>query len=655
VLRILGGLSATPAAGAAPVVLWDSFDDDGGRHLSLPLALDRSFEYWQARFVAWRDGLASTRVGGRSLTEALALPGTPRVSLWWPTAVATTAPESLPRVADILKLVIIEQYCTDHGVTSLEYCGDSQVLATVLQRWCRARGSDFAWVRPQPTAPTTTRARTLWYQRLPHMVKAALYLRGFLRRRRAMGRTPRFEASRAPRLAIATYVPNVDLTAATAGEFRSHYWGPLQDLLRALGVSVRWLWVFSDGGGMTLTEAVALQQRLNRAAGSASDEHVFVESAVGPAGLLRALLVYTRLALASVRFRSLRRQFRLPGSAIDFFPLLADDWYGSLRGAGAMYTALYAESYRATIQELPRSVRGLIYVWEHQSWEYLLLAAWRSTCASLALAAAHVPGCTAQMALRNRLGPARRDDPFMMMPDHLVAIGQPAAEGLRNFGWPAPVVNQAEALRFHHLAGSYGRERRPLPAAGRRLLVVCGILPSEVRLQLDLLAAAARLGGLDRYRSVVIKPHPFCPIGGILPEIPPGHHFDVTAARLETLYAETDVVFCASTTSASLDAAWLGMPVILSGAVEGLNLNPFKGIDGVVFATTVSELHRQLDRPSQIPVAPDYVDLDPALPKWRRLLTELLNPSTTTTADQTARLPSPSTQVSIHAGGRPRA
>jgi len=625
-LIVVSGPLPSLSAGR-PVVLWDSFEDDHGRHLSLPRELERHFERCQALFVRWRDGLGRIPVRNQCLVEALALEPSDPGSLWWATALPTTPGEQLPAVADILKLLLLEERYAEGVWGDIEYHGSNRPLREVLRSWCTALGVSFTWVRARPRSEAVRlwdKAR--WYQRLPMFIQAVLRLRAFLRMRRRTGRAPAWKGVAPPDMVIATYFPNVDADAAARGELRSHYWGRLHDLLETRQLRVRWLWVFGAGGGMTLDEAVTAQQAMNARAVSTGHEHLFVESALGAAGLLRGLALYGRFVLASLRFGALKRHFRLPGSLVDFFPLLAADWYSSLRGPGAMVTALYAVAYQAAVRAVPDRTKGLLYVWENQGWEHLLLGAWRMAKRGPAVGVVHVPGCAASMTLRNRLGPVRVADARNLLPDRLAVPGAATGRAMRNLGWPGERLVEVEALRFEALAAAHDRERRPLPDAGRRLLILTGIQPADARIDLELLHRAEQGGGLDRYDQVTIKPHPFCPVDAILNSIPFVCRPEVSQERIEDLCAVHDVVYCASGTTASLHAAWLGMPLIISGHSEGLNLSPFTGDSGAHFACTAAELAGQLANPPRVAMPSDYFTFDVRLPRWTDLLASALGP-----------------------------
>lgn len=619
-LIIRHGLGTAPAAGEGLEVLWDSAPDnsDGGG-ISLAERLDKDFAPVLAEFVEWRDSLADASPGGRTLQDALDLEVPRGGALWWASTLVATPPESFGRIADILKLRLLEAVVAGGAYHRVVYRGTDVTLAKVLKRWCDTEGREFEGLG-SGSRPAARGLR----DRLPQTVQALLYLKAFSARRLHMRRT-RVTAPagthHAPAVAIATFFPNISEDAAAAGRFESRYWGGLHRLIESLGLQVNWIWFYIDSPQMALDDAVRFRDRLNAATPESGQSYAFLEERVGWWDMARALGLYLRMVRRSLEFRSVKGAFRFPGSTIDFFPLLENEWRSSWRGAHAMFLALYAAACSAAVRAVPGSADRLLYIWENQSWEYLLLDAWKATRQSPTLAAAHAPTCSSPMAMKNQLGRRQRCSVGALRADRLVTIGRPAAAALQVFGWPAEMVVVAEALRYEHLAGKHNTGRRPLPDTNRHLLVLTGILQAEAKLQLELLAAAARLGALDQYAQVSVRAHPFSPIAALIEAVPFDRRPRIATEPLEQLLEEVDVVFSASGTSVSVEVAWLGLPLILLGVVDSVNVSPLRSIPGAEFVLTPAELTLQLQNPSRVPIDETYFMFDSELARWRTLLT----------------------------------
>ena len=76
-------------------------------------------------------------------------------------------------------------------------------------------------------------------------------------------------------------------------------------------------------------------------------------------------------------------------------------------------------------------------------------------------------------------------------------------------------------------------------------------------------------------------------------------------------------------TSAAVDAYLAGLPVVVMLDETELNFSPLRGQPGVRFVGTPEELADALQAGHGATAYPDRKDfffLDPALPRWRRLL-----------------------------------
>jgi surface carbohydrate biosynthesis protein (TIGR04326 family) len=394
-------------------------------------------------------------------------------------------------------------------------------------------------------------------------------------------------------------------------------------LTDSLGLKVNWIWFYHDSSQMNYRDAAAFRQTLNRQSGTTGQRYLMLEDSLTVRGVMWAVWTYVCLWFTSLRLERLRDDFRFSGGALNFFEILKDEWYSSLRGDAAMSACLYAAAFRSTVDQLPATTVRMIYPWENQGWEHLLLCAWKKVSRAPALAMVHTPGCTSPMELRTFRGKESTGEPEdRCLPDKLVAFSRQSAATLREWGWPTQIVTEGEALRYMRFAAKYGVERRSLPKENRQLLLVSG-MRGETDFQLRLLSAASEAGGLAAYSKVTIKPHPFCSVNDAVAALSFSRPVQIDHRPLDELFGECDVVFASNATSAGIEAAWAGLPLILAASI-GLNLNPLKGVADVRFVATTEALVDQLNRPQRIPLAPDTFLLDRNLPRWRALLTQPL-------------------------------
>jgi surface carbohydrate biosynthesis protein (TIGR04326 family) len=81
------------------------------------------------------------------------------------------------------------------------------------------------------------------------------------------------------------------------------------------------------------------------------------------------------------------------------------------------------------------------------------------------------------------------------------------------------------------------------------------------------------------------------------------------------------VVFASNTTSAAVDAFCAGVPVVQMMDGRTFNMSPLRGQPGVVYVESPEALADALSRAKALEgPQPELFNLDPNLPRWRRLL-----------------------------------
>jgi surface carbohydrate biosynthesis protein (TIGR04326 family) len=154
----------------------------------------------------------------------------------------------------------------------------------------------------------------------------------------------------------------------------------------------------------------------------------------------------------------------------------------------------------------------------------------------------------------------------------------------------------------------------------RTLLVVTGVIPREAFSQLKLLHEASQQRGLEKYKRILIKPHQGFALDLTLAKLAPEFNYDVVTGSVSDYWSRVDVVYCANSSGASLEAAWLGIPLIVTSAIDSMNLNPLFGFKGLNFVANASQLMEALEKPDTTEIPDDYFFLDEKLKSWRRIL-----------------------------------
>ena len=580
---------------------WTDITPAPGVH-SIPALAEKWAIKIRSEYLSWLNSLAQREIGGRSLEDRLRLSDYD-LSFWSMSLIAEKAPMNSAGIHTIFKLRALELLYTEFACVGLEYIGNDRRLAGLLQAWMLVLKHPFHFTQTnaQPTKPI----------RLPRIVKAFGYLtRKLWQEVRLCKKAPILmvgeKAGHLP-LHIFTHFPNLDLAAARQGRFYSRYWEGLHDVIAATERPVIWIWIFSKTKAVSYAQAISYAHQFNL--GNSNNRHVLLEQFVSPSTVFRAIYRYLRLLVIGLRIRPPAEAFRLHGSNIGFFPILESDWHDSLIGSRAMANAWHSSLYESISTRLPKAAATL-YCWENQPWELALLTSLRQQ--------GHSPILGHQHALPAPLNLRYIPLTKTPLPDRLIVGGSGPRRTILEGGITPDCIVECEAVRYQYLA------KPPAPAARNgNFLVITSLLADETQLQLSLLAETFRRGGLRQFKQITIKPHPFFAVETILDQLGVRQEFTITSIPLDELWASTAVAFVANSTSASIDALYAGVPFAVCSPGDAMNLNPLFMARQITTVSTPEEIAQWLKTAAPTVFNPDYLILDPTLPRWRSLLANL--------------------------------
>ena len=591
--------------------------------ISLPAETEERAVELKRGFLKWLHELGKAEVNGRSLVSHLKI--FDNLSFWWLTTVAEKSPFLCESIFQVFKLRTLEKIYADKHCQGLIYHGNNKPLHSALKTWSQDLGHSYKWI------PSSTKSlvgsndgfgRKI-IRKLPHFLQGIAWLikKWFDRWRHINSvQLDTDKPDQTPRPTIVTFFPNVHMDQVEKGDFRSKYWESFHDYLETKKVPVDWVWFYFGSKDLSFEKAVKLKDKCNQKPNS-NQRYFLLEEFLSCGGLWKSFVLFLKLRRKANSLNHLHKVFCFPDSQINFFPIMEDDWNNSLFGIGAIEKIVWAVMFDTMAQKLPASPWGL-YTWENQTWERALVSAWkRHRAKSRVIGYEH--SSVRLMDLRLFSDPRTYEGEGMEkfpVPDMLGINSSKGLEWMQESGYPSHKITRIEALRYFCLDGKYGSFRKPIVPAGRKLLMVAGILPEEARFQIQLLRQVHEQGGLDKYDQVWIKPHPGLTLDPILKDLKPNFQFTIVTRPIIELMEQTDVVYCANSTGASLEAAWLGVPLIILAAMDSMNLNPMFGFPDQSFVKDCAELLSALKNPKPIEMPKDYFFLDEDLKSWKEIL-----------------------------------
>ncbi len=593
-----------PPPGSPELAVWS-----GAAPPELPYAVsvtqlvEQDAQRLRARFLTWLGSLRDHRVRGRSVREHLMLRD--GLSAWDFSVIAERNLWRCPAIIDVLRLWALADLAERRAVTSIELHSSNQAIANCLGPWCRGKGIVFVHHGPARRKP-----RLSVRSGIPHRLRAALWLMRRLVSCWPLIGTGKSGWNAGPADAcVVSYVTSAGASATGTESFTSPFWPGIEQALGE-GRRIAWIHRLPDDFGPASAKSIAREiQALNTGTGS----HATLESFLSIAVIASAVRDF--MATTSRARRIGDAWIRDDASGLDLRPLLRSDWRRSVHGAALMEQCLYLNLLERSFRD-EKQPRCCLYPLENCAWERSLLHAWRSNRRGSIVGVQHSTVRFWDLRYFQVTGGPQAD--IGGRPDVLAINGPLARRTLESGATDRSAMFDVETLRYNYLiTASASRWPRPDPLK-KQILLLADYDPMVTQRLVEAVAATAS-GQWD----IVLRRHPTGP----LPQLPP--YIEIATGSLEGALSQATMVVSSPTTSAVIDCLGAGAPVVVLRDPCTLDLNPLRHVSGLMTAATPEELRPliaaaaagTLDRQPRLD---SLLNLDPALPRWRQLLSSVM-------------------------------
>lgn len=632
----VASFSGLSDAADVTVAVWDRGSVPDGQ-ISIPAELGRRLLPIRAELAAWTYETGCVRVRGQMLEEHLRAGDS--LSMWWCSTLVEKHPKVTHNLFAALKLRALEQLIEEREITHLIVVkpeGTDGWMNDVLGRFCKDTQRFFTErvaveaLRVEEKPSGLKERLVARYHALPAPLKAVLRFPAWLwTTRRRLPRTiyprPKLASDQKP-ASIVTYFPNIDMVAAKEGRFLSRYWESLHDALKPTdgkGHRVNWVFLYFPAPQCSFRQAMRLRERFREKGEDGASFH-FIEEFLTAGDIWGSLARYVRLFASSRTIESdVRGLFRFSGSHMDLWPLLKENWADSTRGWRALERCLMRTAFRR-YAEWAGPQEWTIFPQENCPWERMLAQSMHEAEAGPVYGAQH--STVRPTDFRYFDDPRMINDPACRkaMPELWLCNGTGARDALLAADMPQERAGLVEALRYLYLAPSPEKAAVETEenAQPRRLLVVTSFFADETDAHLNALAAASRAGVLADW-DVIVKPHPYLPVAQKLQKLYAGSSLPaprIVDGAIGTFLTPGTVVWASNSTTVALEAAFCGLPVLVQAAEDDVDLCPLQGLPDVAVVRTVEDVAAALAHPKAPDLPPEYLALDPALPRWRTIL-----------------------------------
>lgn len=637
------GLEAAPQNNEI-IACWE-----GEGHVSIARETRKRLKQIRAEHMRWAYEAGARKKGaGPSLAEKLEC-GAP-LSMWWTSILYERHPKLSPELYPIYKARCLEMLLDENRVDALEIRGGDKFLKKTLKSLCAAKGVKFSASAPQKRdrkrSPAGESLLQRVYKLFPAPARALIRFCHWLLtvKRKLPGAGAPFNKTPAGAkekdALIVSYFPNIDLLAAAKGRFRSRYWENLHNLLNEAAERenpggshfVNWLFIRSPSPDLSLDQCRQLCQTFARE-GKDGASFYYLEQFLNFRGLCESFARWLKLCAASLAAqRSFAAGCRFQGSRLDFWPYVKWQWAESMRGWRCLERCLQYTAFKNYFKNSP-SLRWTLFPLENCPWERMLTTASRA-----AQPGAPVYGTQHSIIrptdFRYFDDPREFSDPACagFQPDIFGANGLSGLSQWAENGMPPERERNLEALRYQYLAKIPRIENEepstlppqpgePLEAPGRRLLVLTSFFKDETGAHLALLKETLEKGLLDNWR-VIIKPHPYLAVESWLDSLAPRlqKRVEIVETPLSLALAEGGLVWTSNSTTAALEAAVKGLPLMVMSPAGDFDLCPIQNIPNLARTASIEDVEKGLAAPPFPDLPKNYLNLAQGLEEWKKLL-----------------------------------
>lgn len=592
-------------------LIWNGYANDDLDDITSVLRLvDENAETLRSRYLNYIYTLGATVYKGQTVVEHLQLRTS--MSFWWKTLIAEKNNYGKSNcIDDLIKLLALEKFVSENRPCCIKLVSGNKSLAKVLNLWSRDQRIDFVWINPKNQKTHVRFNWRLLIGHLPLLLQGCLWLATYLPRAqklRGLG-VAKWERSKAKTMLI-SYFSNLVEEKAYSGFYESFYWGRLPKIFRSNYTPIKILHIWVNGV-LSKTNAKTIITRMNENTQTKQD-HVLLDSFFDFEVLRRTLIDWVVLMWRSRGLDKVLAEKKC--GDFDFWSLLKDDWYKSIRGKEAVKSILISNLLDRAVGTSCQQTLGF-YLQENQPWEIGLISSWKARNFGTLIG---VPHSTIPYWYLPYYNDARSySDPAHLrlpVPDLVAVNGPVARQRYLECGYPVDRLVDVEALRYEHL-NQFSKNKKSVPK--KSLIIMTDYLSENTYKQLKLFEKIS--DNLTDWK-VTLKPHPLTTVELSDFQSLKGLSIEISTKPLEILLREHQVAYTSLVTSAAVEAYSSGLNVVSFADCTCLNLSPLNGLSGVSFVSTPDALEKSLFIGINKRSAEDYFFSSTDLRRWRDVI-----------------------------------
>lgn len=615
-----------PKKNTGQFIFWRSFETQGfPRAISLPRLVEKNALTLREKYLAWVYQAGQAKFQKKKLVDYFEI--YPGFSYWWMTYLVEKCNyDRSIYIEDIIRLLALVSWIKKNRVREARLFTGNPKLADCFQKWCLNQEIGLSINLYPPKNCVIENAKEIILKQIQLVWGASWLIKKYIR-----GRTIRNLGVRewinAPKgITFASYFFNYDIKKAARGNFQSHFWGPLPNVLKKRKVFSRWIHLWGPFDETAQFKKIAFLIKKTNEKQKNSQVITILESFFDKKILIQSLKDYIIIAWKSWKISYSKLMPKLDG--LEIWPFFANQWQNCSSGSTAINNLCSFHLFQKAFKNEKKS-GPLVYLMENQPWELGMIQAWRKHLKGAVIGFPHstVRFWDLRYFFDKRNNLHKLKSSALPKPDLIAVHSKSMHKTFLGSNYESKSLINVEALRFGKSKKTDLRiitkyEKQLKENTRKQLAVFTDFSWGFTDFQLNLLNQVSE-NTLDQF-LIFLKPHPAFKI-----EIKKYPNLKIQNEKLSTgqLLSQCDLVFTSNSTSVAFEAYSLGIPVITAVDPERFNYSPFFNQDKVTFVRSPKDLDRALKKAAfkRRSLTKRKANLvDSKVPLWIRLLSKKL-------------------------------
>lgn len=602
--------------GKNKLILWKDFSSNTNT-ISIPELTEKWSDSIRNEYLAWIYKLGRDRLGEKNIIESLKIRET--FSAWWFGLLVEKSNLSKSiYINDVIKLLTFKKWLKNKKISKITLYSSNQKLIYTLKKFCLNNQILFELKISRKQSKLNFSIKKLFFL-LPHFFRGLIWLvYKVIYNLPLISKSIKDWQKNKKKYIFVSYLFNM-MNSDNENFSFSTYWGQLPQKLKDQKTYTYWLHLYvKDNYLRNPKEASKLIDKLNK--NNNFQKHITLYSFMNIKVIYKVLIDWIRV-YKRIKKIKIHKNFPIY-KGFDFWQFYKNDWYDSFLGNTAIDNLICLNLFQEAFK-LCGDSSVISYLLENQGWEIAMLSVCKSLNIEKTIGFAH--STTRYWDLRNFYD--KREYSFennlsLPRPKILAVNSNYALEQYLSYGYPQNQIRLVEALRYYYLKKNY--ISRIKHSKNKKSLIVFGDYENiNTKDQLSILNKLPE--NILRDLDIIYKPHP----GSSLDiKIFSSLKMKLTKESISELLPLSDLVYCGSATSASVDAFSFGSKVIIYSDPKILNLSPLRKFDEVSFvkdsiqleAIIVNFFSGNIYNASQRAI----FELSEDLPLWKNLLYETI-------------------------------